>query len=113
MEALGVECGRWPCWLTPCEASDALAQAKMLLGHLTAWAWDTLSDLTGRPRQDKADPVWFLVPPLTSAAEEYVARIASFWDDDVYWMTQSGQEIGENLWTPPIADILGGPVRSP
>jgi hypothetical protein len=64
-------------------------------------------------RLDRADPVWFVLPPLTPAAEEYVARIASFWDDDVYWVSESGERSGANLWKPPVADLLRESSESP
>jgi uncharacterized cupin superfamily protein len=81
---------------------------EMVLGRLTAWAWDALGDCTGRLRIDKPDTVWFVVPPsLSPAGEEFVVRIASFWDDEVYWASDAGERVGENLWLAPVADIQG------
>lgn len=64
-------------------------------------------------RVDRVDPVWFVVPPLTPAAEEYVVRIASFWDDDVHWVAENGQRIGDNLWLPPLTRVTSTDVTSP
>lgn len=75
------------------------------LRRITAWAWDSLGSITGRMRIDRPEVVWFLVPPLTPAAVEYVTRIASFWDDEVYWASDIGESVGDNLWLPPVVSL--------
>ncbi|WP_199615121.1 cupin domain-containing protein [Paenibacillus alkalitolerans] len=85
----------------------------MTLSRLTAWAWESLGTMAGRMRIDRADPVWFLVPPLTPAAEEYVARIASFWDDEVYRVSDAGEPVGDNLWLPPVVSIYEKSAAGP
>ena len=85
---------------------------EMMLGRLTAWAWGSLGEMAGRMRVDRVDPVWFIVPPLSPAGEEYVVRIASFWDDDVYWATESGERVGANLWLPPVTRVAGPDMTS-
>lgn len=76
-----------------------------LLARLTAWAWERFGDLSGRLRTNKADPIWCLVPPLTPAAEEYVVRISSFWDDEIYRVSDDGQPISDNLWIAPLVNV--------
>jgi uncharacterized cupin superfamily protein len=99
----------WSLFLPGREGDVPSGYPEMVLGRLTAWAWDALGDVGGRMRVDKADPIWFIVPPLTPAAEEYVVRLASFWDDDVRWASDAGRPAGPNLWLAPVADIVGGP----
>jgi uncharacterized cupin superfamily protein len=79
------------------------------IGDLTQWAWNELGKVAGRLNQERPPAVWCRVPPLTPAAAEYVVRLASFWDDDVYWAADDGTAQGDNLWCPPLVNVTGGP----
>jgi uncharacterized cupin superfamily protein len=84
---------------------------KSSLGAMTIWAWDALGRLAGRLGRSAAAPIWFLVPTLHPAGREYVIRVASFWDDDVYLTDDHGDATGGNLWLPPLVHLEEG--RSP
>jgi uncharacterized cupin superfamily protein len=57
------------------------------------------------------EPLWFVVPPLTPAAQEYVTRIASFWADEIYHVSDVHHpEIHSgNLWMPPVVNTTQEP----
>ena len=78
-----------------------------VIGDLTNWAWNEFSKIGGRLRPGRAPVICCVVPPLTPAGEEYVVRLASFWDDAVYWASDDGARTGSNLWRPPLVSIEG------
>lgn len=81
-----------------------------VLGDLTHWAWNELGKVAGRLHPERPPAVWCRVPSLTPAAEEYVVRLTSFWDDEVYWAAEDGTPQGDNLWLPPLVKVAGEPV---
>lgn len=76
-----------------------------VIGDLTNWAWNEFSKIGGRLRPGRDPVIWCVVPPLTPAGEDYVVRLASFWDDDVYWASEDGASKGSNLWRLPLVSI--------
>lgn len=102
----------WPLFVPGYVGDVPAGYPEMTMGRLTIWAWDVLGDLGGRMRVDKPGPIWFIVPRLTPAGEEFVARIPSFWDDVVYWASD-GTVTGENLWTAPAVNIQDPDLSSP
>ena len=95
----------WPLFLPECPGDVPAGDPKAALGPLLGWAWQRLGRLAGRMRPAPADPVWFVLPALSTAARELVVRVASFWADEVYEGPSPGDDPGPNLWTPPLVRL--------
>ncbi len=81
---------------------------------LARWFWDNLGRVGGRLRPEIREPIVCVVPALTAVAREFVIRLASFWSDQVLWLTQSnsvegGFEMSDNLWVAPVYDVMDAP----
>lgn len=77
---------------------------------LARWYWETMGRIGGRLRSQDEGPVWCIVPPLSPAAQEFATRLASFWSDEIYWLTADDPETGcpaeaENCWLAPVYDV--------
>lgn len=81
---------------------------------LARWFWDTMGQMGGRLRPESSEPIICVVPPLTIVAREFVIRLASFWADQVLWLTpkesvEGGFEMSDNLWVAPVYDVMNSP----
>lgn len=81
---------------------------------LARWYWETMGRIGGRLRPQDGGPIWCVVPPLSPGAQEFTTRLASFWSDEIYWLTADEMEGGitggsENRWLAPIYDISPSP----
>ncbi len=80
------------------------------LSKFVQWLWGELSDRLGFLRKAPAQDVYVITPPLTPAAMELVARIASMWSDAVHAIEKPDEgtdlkSAGKNLWTPPVINL--------
>src|SRR3989449_6942310 len=70
------------------------------------WFWDEMGQRAGRLLKDSKGEATVTVPLLAPEALDFVVRLASFWDDEVY-VRRSGFLLGDH-WTRPAVNALDG-----
>lgn len=82
------------------------------------WLWNALSMKLGFLKPGREDDVYILTPGLSQEAVDLMVRTCSFWSNEVYAIESKDgvmdiEDRGDNLWTPPIVNILDAPGSSP
>lgn len=72
---------------------------------LANWLWDELGRKAGNLNKSSAGEVSVTIPVgLDERAIDFLARIASFWSDDV--RLKKGNSTSDNLWKKPVVNVF-------
>ena len=72
---------------------------------LTDWLWREFGKISGFIRRDSPDNIYVLSPHLSDEGSDFVARISSFWSDEIYFKNSDGTLTG-NSWKAPTVNLL-------
>lgn len=72
---------------------------------LVDWLWRELGKISGFIRKDAPDTVYVSCPHLSDEGHDFVARISSFWSDDIYFQESDGT-LSTNSWRAPTVNVL-------
>ena len=69
-----------------------------------SWLWDMMGRSGGHLNRDAKQEMYVVIPPLEQDALEYLARLLSFWADEVY--LRKGETQSGNLWKTPVVNVF-------
>ncbi len=72
---------------------------------LANWLWREFGKCSGYIRKDSPETVYVSSPHLSKGGHDFVARIASFWSDEIYFRGQDGN-MSANSWLAPTSNVL-------